>query len=133
MAGRILTVAAVAIAWALAYWWWRLRRRKRLASYSAQLAGDVPLLLAVVSKHCRLCPAQKQILRQLAEQRAGSIRIEILDAEENVERVRTLGIMTVPATLLFAADGTLARSNSGLVSFSALEAQVAGLSEGRDV
>ncbi|HEY0635799.1 MAG TPA: hypothetical protein VGE00_10485, partial [Gammaproteobacteria bacterium] len=70
-----------------------------------------------------ICPAQKGVVAQLS-QRYPSLRVEMLDAELQMEQVRKLSVMTVPTTLLQAADGRVVQINNGFIALEPLATQV---------
>jgi hypothetical protein len=126
---RLLGVLGILLAlWIIAI---SLRIYQRDAAQVRQTPSThdgIPLLLTVVSKHCAVCPAQKRIVAELGTRYpAASLQVTILDAEAEAERIQALHIMTVPTTLLFAADGTVAHVNNGLVGLEALMRQIDGL------
>ncbi|MCD6707388.1 MAG: thioredoxin family protein [Thiobacillus sp.] len=108
--------------------WFRIRQRAIMDRQAPPMHDGIPLLLTVVSRHCAVCPAQKRIVAELgARYSATRLKVILLDAEAEPERVRALSVMTVPTTLLFTAGGTVAHVNNGLVGLEALMRQIDGL------
>lgn len=128
MMARLLGILGLLLALWLAATWVRMRQRALLGRQAPPTHDGIPLLLAVVSRHCAVCPAQKRIVSELRTcYPATTLKVALLDAEAEPERARALRIMSVPTTLLFEADGTLARINNGLVGREALMRQIDGL------
>jgi len=122
------------LAWALSIFFFvgiahrvlRLYQRRRLqAGTSLSNSGGVTLLV-VVSSRCAICPAQKNVVAQLS-QSYPSLQVVTIDVERQTEQARKLSVMTVPTTLLQAADGTLVHINNGFVALEPLARQVEGL------
>lgn len=101
----------------------RAVQRYTLKSRSVLLGKGEETLIVVVSSHCAICPAQKNVVTRLS-QRYPSLRVVTLDAERHTAQVRELSVMTVPTTLLQAADGTLRKINNGFIALEPLAAQI---------
>lgn len=128
MMARLLGILGLLLALWLAATWLRIRQRAILGRQAPPMHGGIPLLLAVVSRHCAACPTQKRIVAELRTRYpATTLKVTLLDAEAEPERVKALRIMSVPTTLLFDADGTVARINNGLVGREALMRQIDGV------
>lgn len=124
---RLLGILGLLLTLWLAAAWLRSRQRAILGRQAPPMHDGIPLLLTVVSRHCAVCPAQKRIIAELGTRySAASLQVTILDAEADHERIKALHIMTVPTTLLFAADGTVAHVNNGLAGLEALMRQIDG-------
>ena len=128
MMERLFGVLGLLLALWLAATWLRTRQRAILDRQAPAMHDGIPLLLTVVSRHCAVCPTQKRIATELCTRYpATTLKVMLLDAEAEPGRVQALGIMTVPTTLLFEADGTVAHVNNGLVGREALMRQIDGL------
>lgn len=128
MMERLLGILGLLLALWLAAAWLRIRQRTKFGRQAPPMHDCIPLLLMVVSRHCAVCPTQKRIVAELCTRYpAAWLQVTILDAETDAERVQALHIMTVPTTLLFAADGTVAHVNNGLVRLEALMRQIDGV------
>lgn len=128
MMARLLGILGLLLVLWLAATWIRIRQRAFLGRQAPPMHDGIPLLLAVVSRHCAVCPAQKRIVAELrTHYPATTLKVALLDAEAEPERVRALHIMSIPATLLFEADGAVARINNGLVGREALMRQIDGV------
>lgn len=116
--GFLLVIGGAAI-------WLRHRQSSAVARHANELTGIAPSLIAVVSANCAVCPAQKRVLERLRTcYPASTLRIETIDLESEPQRVHALRIMTVPTTLLIAADGTLCHINHGLASLEKIKSQI---------
>lgn len=128
MMERLLGVLGLLLMLWLATIWLRIRQRAIFGRQAPPMHDGIPMLLTVVSRHCAVCPAQKRIVAELGTRYpATSLQVTILDAEAEPDRIQALHIMTVPTTLLFEADGTVAHVNNGLVGLEALMRQIDGL------
>lgn len=114
----LLLLLIVALHQGLRYVQWRRLRRHAPAARHGEST-----LTVVVSSRCAICPAQKGVVAQLS-QRYPSLRVEMLDAELQMEQVRKLSVMTVPTTLLQAADGRVVQINNGFIALEPLATQV---------
>jgi len=128
MSARLLVISALLIlAWATSVWL-RDRQRRKSARQLPELHGNQPTVVVVTSRHCGACPAQKHILEQLRRRHPPEeLRMTMLDIETELERVRTLNVMTLPSTFLVAADGSVRHVNNGLATLKTLERQVQDL------
>ena len=128
MMERALGILGLLLALRLAATWLHIRQRAILGRQAPPMHDGIPLLLTVVSRHCAVCPTQKRIAAELGTRYpATTLKVRLLDAEAEPERVQALRIMTVPTTLLFEADGTVAHINNGLVGREALMRQIDGV------
>jgi|SRR5262245_12448262 len=66
------------------------------------LGSEVPVLVDFWGDHCPACRQISPILRELAEEVAGSIRIVKIHAAENPVTSSRFGIRAMPTVLLFA-------------------------------
>lgn len=125
MSAQLLVISALLLlVWATSRWL-RNRQRRKSAPQPPELHGNQPTVVAVTSKHCGVCPAQKHILEQLRRRHPHEgLCVTILDIETEPERVRTLNVMTLPSTFLMTADGSVRHVNNGLASLKTLEQQV---------
>jgi thiol-disulfide isomerase/thioredoxin len=118
----VLVVAlAGATVWGLA----QRRRTGRLhaapddaARLSADDLGGSPLgaratLVHFSSAFCRPCVATRHLLEDVAGRVPGVRHVEV-DAESNLELVRTLRVASTPTTLLLDASGTVRRRATGV-------------------
>jgi thioredoxin-like negative regulator of GroEL len=102
----------------------RIGRSGRLRAVPPGAPGQVSLIV-VVSSRCATCPAQKHVVAGLRQRYpAHQLRVEVVDADGEPARARSLGVRTVPSTLLSRAGGDAAYVNHGFTPFEALAAQI---------
>lgn len=119
----VLIVAAIVVAvWALV--------RRRASYYRRHDAADLleddhPLVLAFSTPDCVPCrTAQKPALEQLQRRFPGRVDVREVDATVHPELADRFGILTVPSTVLVAADGRILAVNYGLARADKLTAQL---------
>jgi hypothetical protein len=131
---RLLIVLLVALA-LLAGWGllrlWRAARVRRLGA-ATPLAGLVPAgrpaVVAFSTPTCTECHTrQAPALARLAVALGEDITIQSLSALDHPELVERVGILTVPATVVLDAGGTVRHLNLGYQSDAKLRAQVGAL------
>ena len=69
-----------------------------------EASGERATLVQFSSAFCAPCRATRRVLAGAAAQVPGVLHLEI-DAEDNLELVRRLGIVKTPTTLVLDADG----------------------------
>jgi thioredoxin 1 len=79
---------------------------------SEVLAHDKPVLVDFWAQWCGPCRMMAPVLAQLAEERAESLTVVKINADENPVAVRDYGVMGLPTMLLFR-DGQPVRSIVG--------------------
>lgn len=100
-------------------------QRTKLQTATRLACNGQVSLIVVVSSHCAICPAQKKIVAQACEQYPPSLlRAVTIDAETQPEQARKLAVMTVPSTLLQAADGSIVQVNNGFIALAPLTKQI---------
>jgi thioredoxin 1 len=67
------------------------------------VASPVPVLVDFWGDHCPACRQIAPILDQLAEQRAGTLKVVKVHAAENAATAARYGIRAMPTVLLFSA------------------------------
>jgi thiol-disulfide isomerase/thioredoxin len=84
----------------------RLRPRNRREDLRPLLtaSGERATLLQFSSAFCAPCRATRRVLARAADQVPGVLHLEV-DAEDNLELVRRLGIVKTPTTLVLDASG----------------------------
>lgn len=105
------------------YYLLRLMQLRRAQRPTQGTPKGQPALMVVTSDHCAVCPAQKNVIALLSE-RYPALRVVSIDAESDLAHLRSLSVMTVPTTLLFAADGSVAQINNGFIALDPLAKQV---------
>jgi thiol-disulfide isomerase/thioredoxin len=125
----ILLIVALAIlaGWGL-FRLWRADRLRRLQTTSP-LAGLAPLgrpaIVAFSTPTCGECRAlQAPALARLAAMVGDAVTIRSLSALDHPDLVERVGILTVPATVVIDAGGTIRHLNLGYAAESKLHEQV---------
>ena len=104
----------------------RVRKRMQRTKLPIKIQSGIPLLLYFWSETCAQCkPQERQIERaQDAVRNSGqSLTVQKLNALREQELARTLGILTVPTTVLFDSSGNIAAWNPGLTPASTIVSQ----------
>lgn len=122
MNGLVLCVAvlAVASAYGVLHRWRsgrvRVRGRdgeKRLgAAELGEALGERATLVQFSSAFCAPCRATRRVLGEVAGMVPGVSHVEI-DAEDQLDLVRDLGILKTPTVLVLDADGRIVRRATG--------------------
>jgi thiol-disulfide isomerase/thioredoxin len=83
------------------------------AAVGTDALGERATLVQFSSAFCRPCVATRHLLDGVASTVPGVRHVEV-DAESNLELVRTLGIASTPTTLLVDGDGVVRRRAVGV-------------------
>ena len=70
------------------------------------ITGKAPAMLVFTAAWCRPCGLQKPVIEKIAATFSASMRIEVIDVDEQSDLADRLLVRTLPATLLYA-DGEL--------------------------
>lgn len=118
----LIIAAVVAAIWALV----RLRASWYRGRDAADLLeADRPLILAFSTPDCVPCRmAQKPALKQLQHRFPGRVDVRDVDATVQPELADRFGILTVPSTVVVAADGRVLAINYGLARTDKLARQL---------
>lgn len=128
----LLTAGAVVLFLGLGYLVRALWRRRVIRRAGAE-TGDVggwsggPTLMHFQTEGCAPCRTQELVIRELQATLAAqgqAIRVSSHDAVAENELARTLRVVTVPTTVLFAGDGRMVAWNPGLMGARALLDQI---------
>ncbi|MGP3976921.1 thioredoxin [Streptomyces sp. 8N114] len=76
------------------------------------LRSDIPVLVDFTAEWCPPCRMVAPVLAQLAEERAGTLKVVSLDVDRNPETQAAYGVLSMPTLVLFR-DGEPARSVVG--------------------
>ena len=70
---------------------------------SEVLRSEVPVIVDFWGEHCPPCRAVSPILREIAEDFAGRVKIVKLNSDENGETMTRFQVMALPTILAFSA------------------------------
>jgi thiol-disulfide isomerase/thioredoxin len=133
-------VLAAALAGATAFGLWRRRTNGRVSNHGGRAQqrltsdelgtslGERATFVQFSSAFCQPCRANRQVLGHLARTDDGIVHVDI-DAEQNLDLVRRLGITRTPTTFVLDAAGSIRRRAVGplrLADARAAVAEVAG-------
>jgi thioredoxin len=72
------------------------------ATFAAEVLGsDVPVLVEFWATWCGPCRMVGPVLAQLAGERAGTLSVRKVNADENAETTRAYQVMSLPTMILF--------------------------------
>jgi thioredoxin 1 len=77
--------------------------------FEETIAGDVPVLVDFWAEWCAPCRAIAPILKELAVEQDGRLRIAKLNVDENPALAQRFGVMSIPTLILFAKGEEKAR------------------------
>lgn len=131
---RLLILAGLALAVALVWLAVRVWRARKLAALAAEapFAAIVPpgrpAVVAFSTPTCAECRTrQAPALVRLRAELGDAVTVRTLAAPEHPELVERLGVLTVPATAVVDARGTVRALNLGFADAVRLAAQVRDL------
>lgn len=116
----ILTVLIFALSGGVYYVWQYSQRM--LLSGKAEVR-DTPQILYFRSDSCATCPTQLLYLQQL--QQAHPVIVETIDVQQLPQKAAEFNVMTLPTTIVVAADGKVRQINYGLTDARKLARQLA--------
>jgi thiol-disulfide isomerase/thioredoxin len=103
----------------------RLRQLRATQPFAALVPPGMPTVVAFSTPGCAECRSrQAPALARLAQQRGPQVAVVTLSALEHPQLVARLGILTVPATVLLDASGSVRQINLGFASEQQLAAQI---------
>jgi hypothetical protein len=128
--GILIALAALIVAgWALIRLWsaWKLRRLRAAAPLADLAPAGRPAVIAFSTPTCAECRVrQAPALSRLAAALGDQVTVRSLSALEYPDLVQKIGILTVPATVVLDAAGTVRHLNLGYASDVRLREQLAG-------
>lgn len=113
-----IIIVTVVLTLAAAFGWWRSKTNGEInemtktgsptvnAERIGADLGERVTLLQFSSAFCAPCRTTRAILSDVAASSPGVVHVEI-DAENNLDLVRELGVQRTPTTFVLAADGTI--------------------------
>ena len=78
------------------------------------LNSNVPVLVDFWAEWCGRCRMMAPIVDQIAEEKAGSIKVGKIDIDQCPELAAQFGVMSIPTLIVFK-NGQVACKNVGLV------------------
>jgi thioredoxin-like negative regulator of GroEL len=107
----------------------RYRRWRRVDRMrNPELSQGKTTVLFFTGEHCSVCHhRQKPALDVVRGSHNGDLRVIELDAVEENSLARRFGVLSLPSTVVLAADGTVGAVNYGFAPSEQLNAQVASL------
>ena len=71
-------------------------------TFEDAVSESVPVLVDFWAEWCAPCRAIAPILKEIAAEKEGSLKVVKLNADDHPDVVRRLGIMSIPTLILFA-------------------------------
>lgn len=114
----------------------RFLARRRVGLLRALSPGDIwsaleaepdgrPVVVVFSTPGCAACrTAQRPAVAALEERSAGRVRVVHVDASERPRTAQAFGVMTVPATVVIDARGTVLAANQGFATAERLAGQL---------
>ena len=130
--GILIGLALMIVAgWAAIRMWsaWKLRRLGAAAPLADLAPTGRPAVIAFSTPACAECRTrQAPALSRLAAALGDQVTVRSLSALEHPDLVQKIGILTVPATVVLDAAGTVRHLNLGYASDVRLREQLANAS-----
>ena len=128
--GILFALALLLVAaWAAVRLWsaWKLRRLRASAPLGDLAPAGRPAVIAFSTPSCAECRTrQAPALSRLSAALGDQVTVRSLSALEYPDIVQKIGILTVPATVVLDAAGTVRHLNLGYASDVRLRQQLAG-------
>jgi hypothetical protein len=124
----IALMFTIAAGWAAIRLWsaWKLRRLRAAAPLADLAPPGRPAVIAFSTPSCAECRTrQAPALSRLAAAVGDQVTVRSLSALEHPDLVQRIGILTVPATVVLDAAGTVRHLNLGYASDARLRQQLA--------
>lgn len=93
------------------------------AQYDSLVSGEIPVLVDFYAEWCGPCKKMKPSIDELAQERAGSLRIERIDADKNEALVNDLGVVGLP-TLMYYKDSKQVWKQVGFMTKEQLKSKL---------
>ena len=126
LAGLLLALVALYLG---IQFWAAYRRRRRVHVMSEPgLSDGLRTVLFFTGEYCTVCRyRQKPALEALQGEMNGRLRVVELDAARETALAKRFGVLSLPTTVILAADGTVGAVNYGFAPGDQLRAQVASV------
>jgi thioredoxin-like negative regulator of GroEL len=124
-----LLVVGLGLLWTVVAFGARFRRWRRVDRMrTPELSQGKTTVLFFTGEHCSVCHhRQKPALDVVRSSHNGNLRVVELDAARETSLVRRFGVLSLPSTVVLAADGTVGAVNYGFAPSDQINAQVASL------
>ncbi len=94
-----------------------------MSKFSELIAGHTPVLVDVYATWCGPCTQLEPIIKQLANQYSGKLKVIKIDIDKNQSFAQKHGIQGVP-TLMLYKSGNMVWRQSGALPKHAIEEQI---------
>jgi thioredoxin-like negative regulator of GroEL len=124
-----LLLVGLGLLWAMVALGARFRRWRRVHRMRVpELSRGKTTVLFFTGEHCSVCHhRQRPALDVVSSSHNGDLRVVELDAARERSLVRRFGVLSLPSTVVLAADGTVGAVNYGFAPSDQINAQVASL------
>jgi thioredoxin-like negative regulator of GroEL len=124
-----LLLLGLSLVWAVVAAGARYRRWRRVARmHTPELSQGKTTVLFFTGEYCSVCHhRQKPALEVVKSSHVGDLRVVELDAAQEGALARRFGVLSLPSTVVLAADGTVGAVNYGFAPSHQLSAQVASV------
>ncbi|MEA2644954.1 MAG: hypothetical protein QOE92_37 [Chloroflexota bacterium] len=109
---------------------WAAQRRRRRVNVMTEpgLSEGRRTVLFFTGEYCTVCHyRQRPAIEALQGEMNGTLRVVELDAARETALVKRFGVLSLPTTVILAADGTVGAVNYGFAPRDQLRAQVASV------
>jgi len=121
-----LLLLGLGLLWAAVAFGARYRRWRRVDRMcTPELSQGKTTVLFFTGEQCSVCHhRQKPALDVVCSSHNGDLRVVELDAARETSLVRRFGVLSLPSTVVLAADGTVGAVNYGFAPSDQINAQV---------
>jgi thioredoxin-like negative regulator of GroEL len=124
-----LLLLGLGLLWGAVAFGARFRRWRRVDHMrTPELSQGKTTVLFFTGERCSVCHhRQKPALDVVRSSHNGDLRVVELDAARETSLVRRFGVLSLPSTVVLAADGTVGAVNYGFAPSDQINAQVASV------
>lgn len=127
MALRLIITVGMLVALSGGWWGWKWYKQRLARTIPAQTATGKPTLLYFTANYCAPCKFQQSpIVTAVAEELGETVGIRKIDVSASPELVAQYRILSVPATVVLNATGSVSSINFGVTPAETLRAQLLG-------